>query len=154
MADFYADSSVLVKRHLREAGTDWFAAVADPATGNTILTAQISQVEVISALQRRVRNGELDVSDAVRLGDDFQALCVAEYRLIALTAPVIERACLLLAHHPLRAYDAVQLAAALIAQEALIAVGVAGMTFLSADHRLLNAAVAEGLLAADPSTVP
>ena len=72
MADFYADSSVLVKRHVREAGTDWFVAVADPATGNTILTAQISQVEVISALQRRVRDGELDASDAVRLGDDFK----------------------------------------------------------------------------------
>lgn len=154
MADFYADSSVLVKRHVREAGTDWFAAVADPATGNTILSAQISQVEVISAFQRRVRDGTLDAGHAARLGDDFQALCVAEYRLIALTAPVIERACVLLERHPLRAYDAVQLAAALIAQAALIAVGVTGMTFLSADHRLLNAAIAEGLLAADPSIIP
>jgi len=154
MADFYADSSVLVKRHVREAGTDWFAAIADPVTGNTILTVQVSQVEVISALQRRVRDGVLAINDAVRLGSDFQALCVAEYRLIALTAPVITRACLLLMRHPLRAYDAVQLAAALIAQDALAAAGVAGMTFLSADRRLFNAAVAEGLLAADPSTVP
>lgn len=154
MADFYTDSSVLVKRHVREAGTDWFAAVADPATGNTILSAQISQVEVMSALQRRVREGTLDAGDAARLGDDFQALCAAEYRLIALTAPVIERACLLLERHPLRAYDAVQLAAALIAHEVLSAAGVAGMTFLSADQRLLNAAVAEGLLAANPSTIP
>jgi uncharacterized protein len=154
MADFYADSSVLVKRHVREAGTDWFAAIADPVTGNTILTAQVSQVEVISALQRRVRDGVLAIDDAARLGGDFQALCVAEYRLIALTTPVIERACLLLMRHPLRAYDAVQLAAALIAQGALAAAGVAGMTFLSADRRLLNAAVAEGLLAADPNTVP
>jgi predicted nucleic acid-binding protein len=154
VSDFYADSSVLVKRHVREAGTDWFAAVADPATGNTVLSVQISQVEVISALQRRVRDGTLDARDATRLGDDFQALCAAEYRLIALTAPVIERACLLLERHPLRAYDAVQLAAALSAQEALIAAGVAGLMFLSADHRLLNAAIVEGLLSADPSTMP
>jgi len=154
VADFYADSSVLVKRHVRETGTDWFAQIADPATGNTILSAQISQVEVISALQRRVRDGKLDAGDAARLSDDFQALCAAEYRLIALTASVIERACLLLARHPLRAYDAVQLAAALSAHEALRAAGVADMTFLSADHRLLNAAIAEGLLAANPSTIP
>ena len=93
MTDFYADSSVLVKRHVREAGTDWFAAMADPATGNTILTAQVSVVEVISAFQRRVREGVLGAADAARLGADFQALCQAEYRLIALTAPVIDRAC-------------------------------------------------------------
>lgn len=154
MADFYADSSVLVKRHVREAGADWFAAVADPMTGNTILTAQVSQMEVISALQRRVREGVLDAGDAARLSSDFQALCVAEYRLIALTAAVTARACLLVTRHPLRAYDAVQLAAALIAQEALAAAGVTGMTFLSSDQRLFTAAVAEGLLAADPSAVP
>jgi hypothetical protein len=47
MADYYADSSVLVKRHVREAGTDWFMALADPATGNTIITAHLSVVEVI-----------------------------------------------------------------------------------------------------------
>jgi predicted nucleic acid-binding protein len=154
MADFYADSSVLVKRHVREAGTDWFTGVADPATGNTIVTAQISQVEVMSALQRRVRDGALGAGDAARLGDDFQALCGAEYRMIALTTPVIGHACLLLARHPLRAYDAVQLAAALVARDALVVAGVAEMTFLSADRRLLNAAAAEGLLVADPSTMP
>lgn len=154
MPDFYADSSVLVKRHVRESGTDWFTAVADPTTGNTILSAQVSMVEVISAFQRRVREGVLDAGDAARLGSDFQALCVTEYRLVALTTPVIERACQLLVRHPLRAYDAVQLAAALIAGDALVAAGAAAMTFLSADRRLLNAAEAEGLLVIDPSTFP
>ncbi|HEU5103475.1 MAG TPA: type II toxin-antitoxin system VapC family toxin [Roseiflexaceae bacterium] len=154
MSDYYADTSVLVKRHVRESGTDWFTAVADPATGNTILTALVSMVEVISALQRRVREGVLDVGDAARLSSDFQALCVREYRLIALTTPVIERACQLLVRHPLRAYDAVQLAAALIARDALVTAGAAAMTFLSADWRLLNAAAAEGLLFIDPSTFP
>lgn len=88
MADFYADSSVLVKRHVREGGTDWFSAIADPATGNTILTVQVSVVEVISAFQRRVREGTLSAADAARLSADFQARCQVEYRLVALTAPV------------------------------------------------------------------
>jgi len=79
---------------------------------------------------------------------------VTEYRVIALTTPVIERACQLLVRHPLRAYDAVQLAAALIARDALVMAGAAAMTFLSADRRLLNAAAAEGLLLTDPSTFP
>lgn len=39
MADFYADSSVLVKRHIRERGTDEFLALADPTRGHTIMRA-------------------------------------------------------------------------------------------------------------------
>ena len=45
MADYYADSSVLIKRHVREAGTDWFCALADASSGQVITTARISEVE-------------------------------------------------------------------------------------------------------------
>jgi len=107
--DYYADSSVLVKRHVFEPGTNWFQQLADPASGNTILTAQISIVEVISALQRRVREGVLTQVDAQRLGGDIRALGQHEYQLIAVTLAIIERACQLLERHPLRAYDAIQL---------------------------------------------
>jgi len=31
MADYYADSSVLVKRHVRETGTDWLRGLVNPA---------------------------------------------------------------------------------------------------------------------------
>ncbi len=55
MADYYADSSVLIKRHVREAGTDWFCALADASSGQVITTARISEVEVYSALNRRAR---------------------------------------------------------------------------------------------------
>ncbi len=51
MAHFYVDSSVLVKRHIAEHGSAWFRALADPAAGTTIITAQISIVEVVSASQ-------------------------------------------------------------------------------------------------------
>ena len=60
MEEFYADSSVLVKRHVPEAGSSWFRAIADPASGNVIITARVSVVEVYSALNRRVRAGTLD----------------------------------------------------------------------------------------------
>jgi hypothetical protein len=46
MADYYADSSVLVKRPVQEIGAAWFRALADPPTGNLIITARISLVEV------------------------------------------------------------------------------------------------------------
>ncbi len=41
MTDFYADSSVLVKRHIHETGTAWFRILADPAAENVIITAQV-----------------------------------------------------------------------------------------------------------------
>ena len=44
MADYYADSSVLVKRHVNEIGSGWFRALADPAARNVIITSRVSIV--------------------------------------------------------------------------------------------------------------
>lgn len=154
MADFYADSSVLVKRHVAERGAAWLRALADPTTGNTIITAQISIVEVVSAFNRRVRESTLTMENYVRLRADFDALCAREYRLVNISLLVLQRAQDLLERHPLRAYDAVQLAAGLVANGALLGAGVPALTFLSADTRLLRAAAAEGLGTDDPSNYP
>jgi hypothetical protein len=48
--DYYADSSVLIKRHVQEIGTEWVQAITTPAAGNVIITARVSIVEVYSAL--------------------------------------------------------------------------------------------------------
>ncbi len=48
-------------------------------------------------------------------------------------------------------YDAVQLAMALIANEALTAAGLSRFTFVAADDDLLAAADAEGLLTNNPN---
>ncbi len=151
MDDFYADSSVLVKRHISEVGSAWFRALADPAIGTTIITAQISIVEVISAFNRRVRDGTLARTDYARIQADFDALCGSEYRLVRTSTSVLDRARRLLEQHPLRAYDAVQLASALVANDALLAAAVPALTFLSADTRLLEAAAVEGLATDDPN---
>jgi len=150
MTDFYADSSVLVKRHIRELGTDQFLALADPTLGHTIITVQVSVVEVVSALRRHVREGLLSEEDAHQLGADFDGLCATEYRVVAVSALVITQACQLLTRHPLRAYDAVQLAAALIANAALLAGALPPLTLLSADARLLHIASVEGLSIENP----
>jgi len=154
MADFYADSSVLVKRHIAERGSAWVRALADPTTGNTIITAQISSVEVVSAFNRRVREGILARQDYARIRADFDALCSSEYRLVSISLRVLERARDLVERHPLRAYDAVQLAAGMTANDALLAAGLPALTFLAADTRLLRAAGAEGLGTDDPNRYP
>lgn len=154
MADFYADSSVLVKRHVPEAGSDWFQSLAAPAAGHLIITARISLVEVYSALNRRLREAQLDPNDYAQIAADFAALCAAEYELAELTPAVIQRARQLLERYPLRAYDAVQLASALLTNETLQAIGLPDLTFLAADTRLLTAAQAEGLSTANPNDYP
>ena len=154
MADYYADSSVLVKRHVRETGTDWFRGLVNPASGNTIITARVSMAEVFSALNRRLREAHLNPADYTRIANDFAAVCAAEYDLVELTPAVIERTRLLLERYPLRAYDAVQLASALMTRETLVAAGLPSPAFLAADDRLLDAAQAEGLMADNPNRHP
>ena len=154
MAEYYADSSVLVKRHIPEAGTLWFRTLADPLVGNVIITGRISVVEVYSALNRRVREGTLDPTIYATLAADFDSVCTAEYRLLELGPVVAGRACDLLERYPLRADDAVQLATALSANNLLLASGLQAVTFLSADARLLSAAQAGGMLVNDPNAHP
>jgi len=151
MADYYADSSVLVKRHIHEAGTAWFRNLCDTAAGNVIVTARISMVEVYSALCRRQREARLSAVDYGHIATDFATTCTTEYQFVELTVPIVERARHLLERHPLRAYDAVQLASALTAQDALLSAGLLPLTFLTADDRLLAAARAEDLMADNPN---
>ncbi len=154
MADYYADSSALVKRHVQETGTAWFRGLSAPTTGNVIITARISMVEAYSALNRRQREAHLSATDYADIVADFTTICAAEYQLVELTASVVGQARSLLERHPLRAYDAVQLASALIAQDTLLSAGLPPLTFLAADDRLLAAAQAEGLLTDNPNVHP
>src|SRR5215210_1474041 len=105
-----------------------------------MITARISLVEVYSALNRRLREASLRPVDYAQIISDFAAICAAEYELVELTAPVVERATLLLERYSLRAYDAVQLASALLTRDMLQAAGLPLLTFLAADDRLLAAA--------------
>ena len=155
MSDYYLDSSALVKRYLPEIGTAWVRALTDPATGNTISSAEITRVEVAAAfsarhrapggITRRERDG------AVRL---LSRHCTAEYRLVAANQRILDRAVDLTQRHRLRGYDAVQLATALAVEVSLRAARLPGLTFVAADIDLVAAARAEGLSADDPNLHP
>lgn len=148
MCNYYADSSVLVKRHVNETGTNWFRMLCHPVTGNVIITSRISMVEVFSAFNRRLRESALKPNDYIEIANDFKVICLNDYELVELNASIIERAKLLLESHHLRAYDAVQLATALIVNETI---QQSGLTFLAADERLLSAARKENLSTDNPN---
>ena len=51
MAAYFFDSSAIVKRYVREAGTLWVMDVTNPAVGHRVYVAGIAGVEVVSAFE-------------------------------------------------------------------------------------------------------
>ena len=152
MAAYYADSSTLVKRHIPESGSAWFKALLAATAGHIFLTAQLSLVEVYSALNRRVREAAITPADYQRLTAKLLHVWSVDYEIINLTPLIIDDARTLLERYPLRAYDAVQLASALQARRMLLTASAAAPIFLAADNRLLVAARAEGFVTDNPNS--
>ncbi|MBA3944102.1 MAG: type II toxin-antitoxin system VapC family toxin [Herpetosiphonaceae bacterium] len=154
MAIYYADSSALTKRHVVEVGTPWVQALTDSAAGHGFITSRMSVVEVISALNRRQRERMINTVQYMRISTDFMGLCATTYQLVEVTEEVIDRARHLLEQHALRAYDAVQLASALLTDQIVRAGGDPPLLFLAADDRLLTVAQLEGLVVDNPNWHP
>jgi len=133
----YWDSSALVPLVVDESSTARMREVlsADPGVTTWIWT----RTEVISAIERRVRQGLILAPERRPvLGrlDDLAAGWDEVTEILAVRA----RANALLARHPLRAADAGQLGAALQVREQT----GAGLPFVTRDRRLALAAEREG----------
>ena len=133
---YFLDASVLAKRYVAEPGADRVRRLF--RRGANVAVSRLSEVEVTSALVRRMRAGDLTravlESHLSSLLDDLSACDVVETR-----GPVVTLARKLVCAHGLRAYDAIQLASALRAKTH------AALTFLCADDDLTRAARAEQL---------
>lgn len=151
MAAFFFDSSALVKLHINEIGTTWTKTIADPAAHNRLYIASIAGVEVVSAITRRRAARAISIEDAVTALADFRRDLMSAYVIIEIDAQLITRAMSLAETHALRAYDAVQLAAALELYRQRTSHGASVPTLISADAALNSAATAEGLIVDDPN---
>jgi uncharacterized protein len=147
---YYADSSALVKRHIPETGSSWIEKEFDAASGNTVITAKITVIEVLSAMNRRQREASISAVEYAKFSSDFLDFVQNDYRIFELTNTVLLEAQRLLETHPLRAGDAIQLASALLANAQLQSAKLPAIIFLASDARLLTAAVSEGLQTDDP----
>ena len=151
MTTYFLDSSALIKRYVEEMGTEWVLQQTDPASGNVLFVAHIAGVEIISGLTRKMREGQVMPGDMQRFRSAIAGHLTTAYPVVTLDEVILERAEELLVAHPLRAYDAVQLASALTITTRLLASGLESTIFVSADRRLLAAAEAEGLITDDPN---
>ncbi len=154
VAHFLEDSSAIVKRYVQESGTGWVQRPAHPGAGNLVYLARITGVEVNSAIARRRRSGSIPSQDAAASLARFQLDLDQEYLVLEITPPLLADAMRLANAHELRAYDAVQLAAALELNGRWLAAGINGIILVSADRELDAAGAAEGLQIEDPNLYP
>ena len=154
MSVFFFDSSALVKRYLQEIGTAWVRSLSRRGTTDPIYVARITAVEVCSAVARRAHSGSLPPTRAAVALVRFRKHLMGRYRVLEMAPSLVDSAMRLAESHGLRAYDAVQLAAALEVNASWTPTGLGGITLISADQDLNAAATAEGLLVDDPCLHP
>ncbi len=154
MADYYFDTSGLVKRHVSETGSGWVRSLTQPKAGHTLYIARITAVEMVAAVTRRQRGGSLSAAQAGAIIGHFRRHLTQRYRVVEMTTALFDDAMSMARKHQLRAYDAVQLAAALEVQRLQQIAGLGPVTLISADQDLNSAATAEGLLVDDPNAHP
>ncbi len=140
----YLESSALVKRYVRETGTEALDSIVTDTEG--LATSRLAYPEILSALCRKYRAGDLekDLLDELldQLEKDWLSLMIIEFHeeLHPLVRDLIQK-------HALRAADTVHLASALWLKQT----ARTGVTFVASDRGLLRAARAEGLVALDPT---
>lgn len=154
MSVFYLDSSALVERYVAETGSSWTINLFKPSSNNIIYIAQITGVEVVSAISRRQLGRSLTAKAANKAITLFTRDFQNKLRILRLTDSVTSDAMLLAETHGLRGYDAVQLATVLELENRFVLKKSASITFISADKQLNQSAQTEGLAVDNPNNHP
>jgi len=139
----YFDSSALVKRYIEESGSDVVQSLLDRDV--SAATSKLAYPEILSALTRKQRSGELTRRSLQAAVNQFEAdwagMVVVEFHDELL--PTMKS--LLLKHH-LRGADTVHLSSALWLKRSV----QSDLTFVASDLNLLKAAQAERLEVINP----
>src|SRR6266567_4505246 len=154
MAAYLLESSALIKRYIRETGSNWVRALAEIGAGHVIYVARIAAVELTATLTRQQRAGKVTPADAALAINRVRHGFAHEFRVVEITATLLSHALNHAQNHGLRAYDAVHLAAATEIHRRRSAARLPALTLVCSDTELNDAAGAEGLLVEDPNLHP
>ena len=146
MANVYLDTSALVKRYVEEEGSARVIALTRHGASDRVIILDVTLLECRSAIRRRERHGDISNADADLILRQMEEEASLFFLLQPSTSAVAEEAARLIDQHPLRTYDALQLAGCLVARRGL----AAPPTFVCADARLSQAAGLEGLTVLNP----
>lgn len=92
MGVYSLDTSAVVKRYVSETGSVWINALCDPASGNSLHIARITPVEVVSALARRHRKGDIDQGSFETLVARFQFDLRTQYEVVEIGPALVDEA--------------------------------------------------------------
>ena len=134
----YLDSCIIVKLLVIEPDSEFFIGSLE---GKPLVTSELAQAEVFSALLARERAGKISAADRRRAWKEFEArINAGEIRIESLNATVLRKARQLLERcHPqvpLRTLDALHLATADLCQD---------FPMTTTDGRLRDAATLLGI---------
>ena len=139
----YLDSSALVKRYLKETGTDVVNSII--LSSKAKATSKLSYPEILSAFARKHRTNEIGhglLHSAInKFEGDWLQLYVIEF-----SDEILQPIKQVSQKYPLKAADTVHLASALWLRSST----KADVTFVASDSRLLEAAQRENLQIVNP----
>lgn len=153
MAVYFVDTSALAKRYVNEIGTRWVRGWVRREAGNSIIIAELAMVEMFSVIARRELQQDISLSSATRRRQAFLYHSLHDYEVIQINNKIFIQSRDLVTkyvHFGLRSLDAIQLACALTARNVI----GQPIDFVSADAKLLQAAIAEGFAIDDPNLYP
>ncbi len=145
---YFLDTSALLKRYLNEVGSVYLRRLFGPAA-TLFYQTFLTPLEATSALYRQHRARQLSAEELSLLLKSYAAHSHEEYLLVPYSESIMDSANRLIAHHPIRALDAIQLASVLWLRDHL-PVSAPSLIFLSADDRLVAFALREHLQAENP----
>ena len=156
MGLYFLDSSAIVKRYFQEPGHEWIEALHDPAQGHGLYIAQAALVEGVASICRKAREQTMPLDERDSTSDDFRRDVQNTYSVWLIDNALYVAAGDLCRSHRLRAYDAIQLACALVVREDVFVAQPSDaeppdFLFVSADIGLLANARAEGFSTENPN---
>lgn len=154
MSIVFTDSSAVIKRYVRETGSQWVKSLFTALPANQVFVAGVTSVEVVSAITRRGRGDARSQRIAASTCALFLKDYAADYEIVEVSEFLLAQAVQLAQSYGLRGYDAVQLAAGREVNQFCLAAGLQPIIFVSADRDLNAAASAEGMTVEDPNAHP
>jgi uncharacterized protein len=145
----YVDSSALIKRYIRESGTDRLNAKLEEAftLNSGIFVSVIGYAEVLATISRCLRENPRRLRKTDLFRRRFQVDWTSAFSRVELTADILDLVARLVKTHPLRGSDAIHLASAIWVRNTL---QNNLLVFVASDNRLKNAASLEGMTVFDP----
>ena len=146
---WFTDSSALVKRYVNEKGSRWLRR---EITRHEVTIAQITLVEVVAALRKRFRQGDISEFACYQARKRFIShIAKREFKIVGMSSQVLDEAVRKAFDKDLRAYDAVQLAAALTTAKTI---DNKRFVFITADASLEATGREEGIKTDNPLNHP